>query len=320
MLQKAVSTLKNYAYLDEVSNVASVMQKTLLKPVSCTGYGVHSGMPVTLTLNPAPVNSGIVFFRKDVGIKTGLIPAQWDLVSDATMCTKLTNSFGVSVGTVEHLMAACVGMGLTNVRIDVDGPEIPIMDGSSIAFVDMIKESGVKATKKPVKSIRILKPVEVKLGSSVARFLPCDDPLITMKFNANGRLGESLDTYTYCPEMDDFASLLSKARTFGFYEDAQKLWSMGLARGASLENTIVINENKIMNEEGLRFDDELIRHKVLDAVGDLALAGVRLVGHFDGVNSGHALNNKLLRALFSDESAWCVETPLLPCNLYSMTA
>lgn len=280
--------------------------QTVGRCVSCTGHGVHSAHPARLTLSPAPAGTGIVFYRTDVNPEHASIPARWDLVSDAIMCTKLTNLHGISISTVEHVVAACVGMGITDVLISVDGPEVPIMDGSSAVFVEMIQDAGCVTLSGVRKTIRILSLIEVVHGQSMARFTPGLEPKMTMKFNANGRLGDALQTLIFYPELDSFATLLADARTFGFYDDAQKLLAAGFAKGASLDNTVVLNADGVMNADGLRFDDELIAHKMLDAIGDLALSGVRIIGHFEGVNSGHALNNKLLRALFATPSAWQV--------------
>jgi len=279
-------------------------QKTISKPVSCTGVGVHSNKPATLTLRPASAGSGYIFVRTDVPKSSQRIPARWDTVTDTVMCTKITNEVGVSISTIEHVIAALAGCGVFNALIEVDGPEVPIMDGSSSEFVDLIHQACVHQLSKPTRKIKILKPIEVKSGTSSAAFKPANETKYMMKFNANGRLNNQEWSLTFYPEQDDFCNLLSSARTFGFYEDAQHLWSQGMAQGASLENTIVIKDGQVMNEEGLRFSDEFIRHKMLDAIGDLALAGAPLVGHFVGVNSGHALNNQLLRAFFSDKTAW----------------
>jgi len=286
-------------------------QNTILAPVSCTGVGVHSGKPVTLTLRPAAANSGYVFVRTDVPEDARRIPARWDTVTDTAMCTKITNAQGVSVSTVEHIIAALAGCDIHNAIIEVNGPETPIMDGSSADFVSLIRQSSSREQSHPVRWIKILKPIEVCLGNSKVAFKPDDTPKFSMQFNANGRLGNQSWSLVYDPEHDDFEDLLSAARTFGFYEDAQHLWSQGLAQGASLDNTIVIKEGQIMNDGGLRFPDEFIRHKMLDAIGDFALAGAPILGHFIGVNSGHALNNQLLRALFADKSAWSFSKSIL---------
>lgn len=281
-------------------------QKTLASPVSCSGIGVHSGKPATITLRPAAVSAGYVFIRTDVSEDSRRISARWDMVTDTAMCTKITNAHGVSVSTIEHVIAALAGCGIHNAIIELDGPEVPIMDGSSLNFVELIHQASVRSQRKLLSRIKVLKTVEVKVGQSTATFKPSDEAKYTIQFNANGRLGNQSWSLSYYPEQDDFCDLLSAARTFGFYEDAQHLWSQGLAQGASLDNTVVIKEGKVMNEDGLRFNDELVRHKMLDAVGDFALAGMPILGHFVGVNSGHALNNQLLRVLFADKSNWCV--------------
>ena len=282
-----------------------ICQQTLSSPVTCTGIGVHSGKPVTLTLRPAIANSGYVFIRTDAPEHSRRIPARWDTVTDTAMCTRITNAQGISVSTVEHVMAALAGCGVHNAIIELDGPEVPIMDGSSADFVKLICKTRLRQQRKLVRRIKILKPVAVSMGNATATLKPSNEPKFSMQFNANGRLANQSWSFVYYPEHDDFGDLLSAARTFGFYEDAQHLWAQGLAQGSSLSNTVVIREGKIMNEEGLRFSDEFVRHKMLDAVGDFALAGAPILGHFMGVNSGHALNNQLLHALFADETAWC---------------
>lgn len=287
-----------------VSLSALEWQKTITAPVTCKGIGVHSGKEVTLTLRPAVANSGFVFIRTDVSENARRIPARWDTVTDTAMCTKITNSQGVSVSTIEHVVAALAGCGIHNAIIEVDGPEVPIMDGSSSEFVNMIQQASIRQQRKSMRSIKILKTVEVKVGNSTATLKPSEESQFTMYFNANGRLADQSWSLTYYPDHDDFGDLLSSARTFGFYEDAQHLWAQGLAQGASLENTVVIKDGAVMNEKGLRYSDEFVRHKMLDAIGDLALAGSPIVGHFVGYNSGHGLNNQLLRALFADTSAW----------------
>jgi UDP-3-O-[3-hydroxymyristoyl] N-acetylglucosamine deacetylase len=279
-------------------------QQTIGGSVSCTGIGLHTGKPATLTLRPAASNSGYVFIRTDVPELSQRIPARWDMVTDTAMCTKVTNSQGVSVSTIEHVIAALSGCGIHNAILELDGPEVPVMDGSSTEFVDMIRQASIRQQREPVRRIKILKTVEVKVGKATATLKPSDEAKFTMQFNANGRLANQAWSFNYYPDHDDFGDLLSSARTFGFYEDAQHLWDQGLAQGASLDNAVIIKDGKVMNEEGLRFSDEFVRHKMLDAIGDLALAGAPIQGSFSGENSGHGLNNQLLRALFADESAW----------------
>jgi UDP-3-O-[3-hydroxymyristoyl] N-acetylglucosamine deacetylase len=282
-----------------------VWQQTLASSVSCTGVGVHSGKSATLTLHPSVPHSGYTFIRTDLSGAARHIPAHWDTVTDTAMCTKVSNHYGASVSTIEHVIAALAGCGIHNATIEVDGEEVPIMDGSSAVFVNLIRQVGLHNQGARVRTVKVLKTVTIVHKSSHAVLKPSPNLKMTMLFNANGRLGEQMSSLTYLPDQDDFEDLLSAARTLGFYEDAAHLWAMGLAQGSSLDNTVVLKDGVVMNEGGLRFSDEFIRHKMLDAVGDLALSGVRILGHFHGVNSGHSLNNQLLRALFADESAWC---------------
>ncbi|WP_084756119.1 UDP-3-O-acyl-N-acetylglucosamine deacetylase [Candidatus Paracaedibacter symbiosus] len=278
-------------------------QHTVKKNIICMGIGVHSGESVTLRIKPAVADTGYVFIRTDL-TENNRVPARWDTVADTSMCTKIANEAGTTVGTIEHLMAAFRALGVHNAIIELDGPEVPIMDGSSIEFIEAILASGgVKPLATPLKQIRVLKPIHVVQGKGEAWLLPSDEPRISIYFDGCGRFPQSW-TFDYYPEKEDFTTLLSEARTFGFLEDGNKLRAMGLAQGADLCNTIVIDDNKVLNAEGLRFDDEFVRHKVLDAYGDLMLVGTRLLGHFDGRNSGHGLNNLILRALFADPNAW----------------
>lgn len=280
-------------------------QKTLSKSVTFTDIGVHGGLPVTMTVKPAPIDHGFVFVRTDLP-GSPAIKACWSTVSDTSMSTRISNDSGDAVNTVEHIMAALAGLGIQNALIEIDGPEVPIMDGSSVAFVSEMAKAGVYTQHARTKTLRILKPVHVSHGENSVTLLPASEPRFSMEYDMNKRLPRTL-TFSFYPDSESFAKVISPARTFGLYEDAQRLWAAGLAKGASLENTIVIGESGVMNEGGLRFDDELVRHKVLDAIGDLHLSGYRILGHFHGVNAGHALNNKLLRALFADPSAWSLE-------------
>ncbi len=286
--------------------VKETYQKTLAGTISCTGIGVHSGKPATLTLSPGEPNSGYVFVRTDVEGRDNKILGKFDQVVDTQMCTKLANTSGVSIATVEHVLAALAGDHISNAVIMVNGPEVPIMDGSSTVFTHLIGQVGFCVQEVLVPTLEIIKPVRVTAGTAYAEFIPCPERLITLTFDGHGRLKDLVGQghLTFDWDHDSFGDLLSDARTFGFYEDAQKLWALGLAKGASLENTVVIQDNAVINPEGLRSADELIRHKVLDAMGDLALAGVRILGHFRGFNSGHALNNQLLRTLFHTVDAW----------------
>ncbi len=272
-------------------------QATLARAVSCVGVGVHSGKTTNLTLRPAPSGSGFLFVRSDIDGNQNKISGIYHAVTDTRMCTTLTNEHGISISTVEHVLAALAGADISNAIIEVDGPEVPIMDGSSVLFSQMILDAGIAPQETTVPWIRILKTVRVSEGNAWAEYVPSNERIISVVFDAHGRLEKQ--SFNFQWDQESFEEIISSARTFGFYEDAEKLWNAGLAKGASLENTVVIHDNKIMNEEGLRSDDELVRHKVLDAVGDLSLAGYYIYGKFQGYNSGHGLNNKLLRALFS---------------------
>jgi UDP-3-O-[3-hydroxymyristoyl] N-acetylglucosamine deacetylase len=300
---KSVKSLAELTLPMDATNTLN-WQRTIASPISCLGVGVHSGKPVNLTIRPATANSGYTFIRTDLPESSRRIPARWDTVTDTAMCTKVSNSHGASVSTIEHVIAALYGCGIHNALLEVDGLEVPIMDGSSSVFVDLIQQASVRVQRKLIRPIKVLKQVEVISGKSSATLKPSEEAKFTIHFNANGRLNNQSWSLVYYPDHDDFTCILSAARTFGFYEDAQHLWSQGLAQGASLENTVVIKDGEIMNEDGLRFADEFVRHKMLDAIGDFALAGAPIIGNFVGVNSGHGLNNQLLKALFADPTAW----------------
>ena len=284
-------------------------QTTLSHSISCSGLGVHSGHPVQLMLNPAPADSGIVFRRTDVTAeqrKMGAdrIEARYMCVTDTRLGTTLSNEHGVMVATVEHVMAALAGLGVDNAEIVLDGPEVPIMDGSAAPFVFLIESAGLRAQAARKRALRILKPISVVEDGKRAEIIPADDFTVDVEIDfpsaavRRQRLELSLSTN------GAFKAELARARTFGFLHEVEALRQSGLARGGSLDNAVVIDGDVVLNEEGLRFADEFVRHKALDAVGDLALAGHTLLGHFRGVRSGHALNNRLLRALFATQDAY----------------
>lgn len=282
---------------------ALARQHTLAKEVSCVGVGVHSGAPAKLTLRPAPVDSGITFIRTDLSAEQGKIPARWDKVYDTRLCTALQNDVGGKISTTEHLMAALVGSGVDNVEVLIDGPEVPIMDGSSADFIDLIKSAGVDAQPAKRRVIRVLRQVEVRDGDKLVRLTPAAETSYSMDIAFDSRaIGAQSRSFTL--KQGSFAQELSGARTFGFLHEVEQLRAMGLARGGSLDNAVVIDGDTIMNEGGLRYTDEFVRHKLLDAVGDLALAGHPLQAAYYGVKGGHALNNQLLRALFADAANW----------------
>ncbi|MEO0392332.1 MAG: UDP-3-O-acyl-N-acetylglucosamine deacetylase [Pseudomonadota bacterium] len=288
-------------YANDMTEAA--LQRTLKSSIHCTGVGVHSGQKTSLRLLPAPANSGITFIRTDITDRNNVVPALWDNVTETQLCTVVTNDDGVSVSTVEHIMAALRGCSIDNITIQLDGPEVPIMDGSAEPFVFLIDCAGIEAQDQPRHVIKVLKPIEYVEEGKHARLLPSETTEFCFDIDFAPRL-DVQQRYETNLDMASFKRHLSRARTFGFLEDVDKLRAMGLARGGSLDNAVVISGSKILNKGGLRYTDELVRHKVLDAVGDLYLAGAPIIGRYEGYRSGHALNNQLLHALFADPTAW----------------
>lgn len=284
----------------------SSFQTTLARAIEVEGIGLHQGEAARLVMKPAKAGAGIVFRRTDLSsIDRALtdIPARYDAVSGTMMCTTLGNEKGTTVATVEHLMAALSAFGIDNLLIEVSGPEVPVMDGSSAPFVKAITQAGVRELDTPCQVIRILKPVVIEEGLKRAELLPGEGFSIEFDIDFdNAVIGKQSFRTEITEEL--FADEISEARTFGFFQDYELLKSMGLAKGGSLDNAVVIDGETVMNEAGLRFADEFVRHKVLDAVGDLSLAGAPIVGCYRGVRAGHALNNQILRALFAAPDAW----------------
>lgn len=280
-------------------------QKTLARPVQCTGIGLHSGIGVTMTLHPAGANSGIRFVRSDLS-RSAPIPARFDHVVDSRMCTVLGTPDGITVGTVEHLMAAMAGLGIDNVLVELDGPEVPAMDGSAAPFMFLAECAGLSEQASPKRAVRVLKPVCVRGGSWHVSLTPSDGFSVEMEidFTSSAIARQTLDLTAV---NRTFKAELARARTFGFLEEVEQLREAGLARGGSLDNAVVVSGDHVLNEEGLRYPDEFVRHKALDAVGDLYLAGAQIIGHFQGVCSGHAATNRLLQALFRQEDAWTLD-------------
>ncbi len=276
-------------------------QHTLKSEIGCSGTGLHSGNTVSIVLKPAPEDTGIVFRRTDAN--NAEIPALVENVVEATLCTTLGNEDGVTVATVEHLLAALAGCHVDNVIVEVDGPEMPIMDGSAAPFVFLIECAGLVVQSKPRRFIEVLKRVEVCEDGREASLSPGDGFSVGFEIDfdtdAIGRQDKNVKLVN-----GTFKGEISRARTFGFAEEVDRLREMGLARGGSLENAVVVSGDKILNDEGLRYDDEFVRHKILDSVGDLYLAGAPISGHFQGYRSGHAMNHAIVRALFSDPTAW----------------
>lgn len=282
-------------------------QKTLKSAISCSGVALHSGAKVSMTLKPAGIDHGIVFRRTDIGGKGAIIPARWDHVVDTRLCTVVGNGEGVAVSTIEHLMAALAGCGIDNAEIEINGPEVPVMDGSAEPFVFLVECAGVQDQGAARRGVRVLKPVVVDGGASgVAALYPADSFSVGFEIDFEstlvGRQVISLGLVN-----GTFKKELARARTFGFLHEVEQLWANGFARGGSLENAVVVSGDKVMNEDGLRYEDEFVRHKALDAIGDLYTAGAPIIGRFDGRCSGHALTNRLLRQLFADRDAWCYD-------------
>jgi len=279
-------------------------QITLKTSVTAHGVGLHTGNKVTLTMNPAPVNHGIVFQRLDLPGQP-VIPALWHLVTDTRMCTLITNEQGASVGTIEHIMAALRAAHVDNVLITVDGPEVPIMDGSAEPFDFLITCAGLVAQDAPRKTLHIKKEIRVQDGDKWASFTPAGVASFDFEVDFNHPvIGQQTRSLTLVN--GNFPSQISRARTFGFAHEVDYLRSLGLAKGGSLDNAIVLDQEKILNATGLRYDDEFVRHKILDAVGDIYLAGMPIMGHYSGHKAGHGLNNQLLHALFADPSAYII--------------
>jgi UDP-3-O-[3-hydroxymyristoyl] N-acetylglucosamine deacetylase len=271
----------------------------------CRGVGVHSGARVAMILRPAPVDSGIVFRRSD---RAGAcVAANWRNVQESPLCTTLSNGEGVSVATVEHLLAAFAGAEIDNAIVELDGPEVPVMDGSAEPFLFLIERAGIVEQDAPRRAIKVLKPVRVADEDCVATLEPDVGFSVSFEIDFSNQLvrrqGISISI-----DPETFRADLARARTFGFLEEVERLRAAGLARGGSLENAVVVSGGKVLNIDGLRYADEFVRHKALDAVGDLYLAGGPIVGHFRGVRSGHALNRRVLEALFADRDAWCPTT------------
>jgi UDP-3-O-[3-hydroxymyristoyl] N-acetylglucosamine deacetylase len=283
-----------------------MFQQTIKNSISLTGIGAHSGEKTTLTLLPAPEHHGIVFKRTDLPEPQNIIPALWSYVSDTKFCTKISNNYNASVATIEHLMAALAAKKIDNISIEVDGPEIPILDGSAKPFFDLLGKVGTTAQKAPRNYLRVLKPITVNNGDVWAEIKP-NHLTLSLRYTFRNRGTNTFETYQSQNVLQAFEDELSAARTFGFLEDVQKLYDAGLAKGSSLENAVVFDQGKVMNPEGLRFDNECARHKALDVVGDLYLAGLPIIGAFEGHCSGHSINNNLLRKLLNDRSAWAIE-------------
>jgi UDP-3-O-[3-hydroxymyristoyl] N-acetylglucosamine deacetylase len=270
-------------------------QTTLRSQATVTGVGVHSGLAVNLTLGPAPVDAGFIFVRSGSDSSEREIQATAESVIATEFATVLGDREGPLVSTAEHVLAALRGMGIDNATIEVDGPEVPIMDGSAAAFVAAIDQAGILEQSARRRFIQVLKPVQVAMGDAFGELRP---------YAANLAIGRQNYVLDLSPER--FRREISRARTFGCINDVARLWNAGFALGASFENSVVFDEERLLNTEGLRYSDECVRHKVLDVIGDLALAGLPLLGAYRSVRGGHKLNHAVLTALLADRSAWRV--------------
>ncbi len=280
-----------------------IKQRTLKNVIRATGVGLHTGQKVYLTLRPAAPDTGIIFRRVDFDVPVE-IEAKPENVGDTLLSTALTKD-DVKISTVEHLLSAMAGLGIDNAYIDLNAPEVPIMDGSAGPFVFLIQSAGIEEQNAAKKFIRIKKPVVVEDGEKWVRFDPFDGFKVTFRIEfdhpafKNRRQDTTMDFST-----TSFVKEVSRARTFGFMRDYEYLRQNNLALGGSMDNAVVVDDYRVLNEDGLRYDDEFVKHKVLDAIGDLYLLGYSLIGQFSGYKSGHALNNKLLRTLLATEDAW----------------
>lgn len=284
----------------------TTLQSTLQHPISCTGIGLHTGAAVSMTLHPALADTGVTFRRTDVAAAAADVPGRWENLSSAELCTTIANAAGTTVGTIEHLMAALAGCAVDNVLVELDGPEVPIMDGSADPFVLLAECAGMVQQDAPRRVIRVLREVAVFDGLRRVSIAPDDDFVVdvAIEFDSPAVARQRCEFRSHDASFkEDFG----RARTFGFAEEAVALRSRGLARGGSLENAVVVDGAEVLNAGGLRYEDEFVRHKVLDCIGDMYLAGGPMLARVTGVRSGHALYHRLLRALFAEPDAWAME-------------
>lgn len=278
-------------------------EKTLVGPAIIAGVGVHTGRRVRLAVRPAPTGTGIVFVRTDVSDADNRIPVSGEAVVDARLNTMIANGAGTTLSTIEHLMAAFAALGVSNAIVEVDGPELPILDGSALPFVQLLDRAGFRRQPRAVRYVEILEPVRVEDGDKSAVLLPCDRYEMRFEIDFPSKvIGNQVVDFVVNEET--FRREIMAARTFGFAHEVEALRQAGLARGGSLENAVVIDGDQILNPGGLRMDREFVKHKALDAIGDLYVLGAPLLGRYEGVKAGHAINNKLVRALLAAPHAW----------------
>jgi len=286
-----------------VLHTQSVKQRTLTQAISYVGVGLHTGEKVKMVLMPAKENTGINFIRTDVNEADNVIPARWYNVTDTTLSTVISNADNISVGTIEHLLAALLGCGVDNATIEISGPEVPIMDGSAEPFVSVIEKVGTIDQPANRKALWIHRPIEVRDGDKYSILMPSNTSRITVEidFQASA-IGSQTHSVTLVNEA--FRHDIARARTFGFANDLQKLKNLGLAKGGSLKNAVLVDGDRIVNEEGLRYKNEFVRHKILDVMGDFALVGVPVIGHLYARKPGHKLNNMLIKQMIKFPDTW----------------
>ena len=278
-------------------------QKTTVAPAIIAGVGVHTGDRVRLAVRPAPVGTGIVFVRTDIKDRDNRIPVSGEAVVDARLNTMIENAVGVRLSTIEHLMAAFAALGVSNAVVEVDGPELPILDGSALQFVQLLDRAGFRRQEAPVRYIEILEPIRVQDGDKSAALLPCDRYEMRFEIDfATPVIGNQVVDFVV--DEQTFRDEIMAARTFGFAHEVEALRKAGLARGGSLENAVVIDGDQILNPGGLRMEREFVKHKALDAIGDLYVLGAPLLGRYEGVKAGHHINNLLVRELLANPQAW----------------
>lgn len=298
-----------------------IKQRTIKHAVQETGIGLHKGDKVTMTLRPAPANTGIVFRRIDLEPFVD-IPARADAVGDTLLCTCLSNDDGVSISTVEHLASALAGLGIDNIIVEVDSNELPIMDGSASPFIFLLQSAGVEELSAAKRFIRIKKPIRVEDGDKWAEFHPYDGFRVDFKIDFDHPVISQTRQHVVLDfDAANYVEEVSRARTFGFMKDLEYMNANNLALGGSMENAVALDEYRVLNPEGLRYDDEFLKHKILDAVGDLYLGGHSIIGELKAYKSGHGLNNKLLNAMLNNQDCWefiSYESPeQMPINFVS---
>ncbi|WP_298158313.1 UDP-3-O-acyl-N-acetylglucosamine deacetylase [Brevundimonas sp.] len=278
-------------------------ERTLVAPAICAGVGVHTGQRVRLAIRPAPAGTGVVFVRTDITDRDNRIVVSGDAVVDARLNTMIQNEAGVRLSTIEHLMAAFCALGISNVIVEVDGPELPILDGSALPFVQLLDRAGFRRQEAPVRYIEILEPIHVTDGDKHAALYPCERYEMRFEIDFDSPvIGNQVVDFVV--DEQTFRDEIMAARTFGFAHEVEALRQAGLARGGSLENAVVIDGDDILNPGGLRMEREFVRHKALDAIGDLYVMGAPLLGRYEGYKAGHSVNNLLVRALLDAPHAW----------------